>query len=183
MASGIAAQSERGTDMVKDDGGIRKRAGEIGHFANLGLEDPGVERQAEPTKLREAFAKDWVAVESGGCMGERPEHRRIGVVRTDVPDATETPVSGCDLRLEYHCDTVAAGQIGMTDDARASPQRAVDTAGALRRDAIDEFDLSDRFEVRRRIGAVERAALDEDRADNVVAAERVGAQLVEQIAR
>ena len=97
-----------------------------------------------------------------------------------MTDAAEPAVAGGGLRLQHARDAVAEAQIGMADDAGAEPRRPIRAARAHRRRAVDEFDLADRPHLDRAIGAVHRAAFDEDGPADVVAALRVGQQFVEQ---
>ena len=72
----------------------------------------------------------------------------------------------------------------MTDDRRTGTERAIDAAGAACRDAVDEFHLADRLHRLRPVGAVEGAALQEDRPDDIMPRlAAVAVQFLEQIAR
>ena len=71
----------------------------------------------------------------------------------------------------------------MPDDPRARAKVAVKPARALRRDAVDELDLTHRLQRRIGPGPVERAAFHEHGADNVVAAVRIGMECIERVVR
>jgi hypothetical protein len=99
-----------------------------------------------------------------------------------MADAAEAAVAGRDLRLQHAGHTVAEAQVGVPDDTGAEAALAVLSALGHRRRAIDEFDFADRLHLCRPVGAVHRAAFDEDALRDVVTAAGVGEQLVEQVA-
>ena len=65
---------------------------------------------------------------------------------------------------------VAEAQVGVPDNAGAQPALAELSARAHRRRAVDEFDFADRLHLRRRVGAIHRAAFDKDCLRDVVTA-------------
>jgi hypothetical protein len=71
----------------------------------------------------------------------------------------------------------------MPDNAGTGADIAIDSAGTHGRDAVHEFGLADRFEGLRPVGAIHRPALDEHAGADIVAAPKIGEQLVEEIAR
>ncbi len=71
----------------------------------------------------------------------------------------------------------------MPDDRRAGAVVAVEPARALRGDAIDEFDFTDRLEFVAPGGIIERAAFHEDSGDHIVTRLRVGLQFVKGVIR
>ena len=96
---------------------------------------------------------------------------------------TPKPVgTGCLQRFEHRRHPVAQVQVGVPDDGGSSPARAVETAGAGRRQALDELDFPHRTHLLRPIGAVHGAGLNKHGGAHVVAAVDVRGQLVEQIA-
>ena len=99
-----------------------------------------------------------------------------------MADATEPAVASSDLGFQNARDPVPEPQIGVPDDASAQPALAVASAGAHRRGTVDELDLADRLHLDRPVGAVHRTAFDKDAVRDVVAAARVGEQLVEEVA-
>src|SRR6516165_4085410 len=70
----------------------------------------------------------------------------------------------------------------MADDAGANARRAVMSAGAHRRDAVDELGFAHRLQRLRAIGPIHGAALDEYGGTHVVPTVGVIEKLVEQIA-
>src|SRR6516165_3942550 len=98
-----------------------------------------------------------------------------------MADAAEAAVAGSDLRLQHARHAVAEAQVGVPDNARTQPALPELSASAHRRRAVDEFDFADRLHLRRPVGAVHRAAFDEDALRDVVTTAGVGEQLVEQV--
>src|SRR5438046_8467024 len=99
-----------------------------------------------------------------------------------MANAAEAVAAGTNMRRQDRLDSAAQGQIRLSVDAGADLGLAVSAAGAHGRDAVDELGLPDRPHLHRPTGAVHRARLDERGRDDVVAAARVVAQFVEQIA-
>src|SRR5207237_6572291 len=108
------------------------------------------------------------------CLAGVPDHR--------VADTAEAAAAGGDLRLQHARDAVTEAQISVPNNPGAQPALAVAPAGAHRRGAVDKFDFADRLHLRRAVGAVHRTAFDKDAVRDVVAAARVGEQLVEEVA-
>ena len=144
--------------------------------------EPRVERVPEPRQHREALAEFRVAEHAGHRRIARIAHLRIVVPRGDVADAAEAPAAGAHQRLEHRLDAAAEHQVGMSDDAGAGADLAVDAARRHRGDAVDELDLADRLHLLRPVGALHRARLHEHGREDVVAAVGVGEQIVEQVA-
>ena len=100
-----------------------------------------------------------------------------------MPDAAEAAVAGDDFGFQHRLGAVAEQQIDVADDAGADRGLAVAAAGGHRRDAVGEFDLADRAERFRPVGAVHRAAIDIDGGDDVVAGGDVGRHLLDHVAQ
>jgi hypothetical protein len=99
-----------------------------------------------------------------------------------MANPAEAAVASSDLRLQHARHAVAEAQVGVSDNPGAQPALAVLSALTHRCRAIDEFDFADRLHFRRPVGAVHRAAFDEDALRDVVTAAGIGEQLVEQVA-
>ncbi len=169
--------------MVEHDFGIRKGAGEVGGFADLGMKQPGVEAEAQRRQAGKTFAKRRIEQQPF-----RPRRIHAGDVWVRVPggrmpNPAEAAVAGCDLRLQHGFRAVAEQEIDVADDAGADRGLAVPAARGHRRDAVGEFDLADRTERLRSTRAVHRAAIDIDGRDDVVARRDVGRHLLDHVAQ
>ena len=99
-----------------------------------------------------------------------------------MADAAEAVGAGCLQRLQHRFDAIAQVQVGVADDGRRGPARAVQPAGRGRRQSLHELHLAHGPHLLRPGGAVHGAGFDEDRGRYVVAAVHVGGQFVEQVA-
>jgi hypothetical protein len=84
-------------------------------------------------------------------------------------------------RLENRASRISGREIGVAHDRGAGTTRAVQSACALGRDPVDEGNFPDAAECGGTVGIVKGAALHEHGSDDVVAARRVGKQLVERV--
>ena len=93
--------------MIEDDAGIGKSAGEIGEFADLRMEEPGIEGEAERRKMSKPLAK--VRIAQQALRPRRIHAGDIGVCipRRGMPDAAKAAVAGRDLGFEHGARTVA----------------------------------------------------------------------------
>jgi hypothetical protein len=168
--------------MVEHEGHVRRRVGQRRHLQELRVVDPGLERKAELAELGEALAER--------RQREQPRRRRgvaaadvgAGIERGGMADALEAAVPHPDVALQHFGHRGALGEVGAADDAFAGENRAIAAARRHRRDAADELGLADEAHRLRPAGSIERAALDEDGALDVVAAGQVAQQLWQQVA-
>src|ERR1051326_7761722 len=93
-----------------------------------------------------------------------------GVPRHPVANATQAAVARGDQRLEYGFYFCAKPQVRMTDDACEHACFPIAAPGARRRNAVDEFDLTDRLLRVGTVGAIRQTRLDEYGRDDIVAA-------------
>ena len=99
-----------------------------------------------------------------------------------MPDAAKPVRAGGLQRLQYRLDPVRQLQIGMADDRRGGPARAIRSAGTRGGQPLDKLDLADRAQLHGSGRPVHRTRFDEDRRANVMAAIDIGDQFVQQIA-
>jgi hypothetical protein len=166
--------------MVEDDLGLRVGAGEVGKIGELGMVKPGLEGEVERRQPRKAGAPGRVEHLPLDRIGARLGERVARIPGDRMPDAAKAPVPGRDLGLQNPRNPVANPQIGMPDDSRAEPGRPVLAARAHRRRPVDELGFAHGLHLDRAIGAVHRAALDENGLGDFVAAADVGEQLIKQ---
>ena len=160
---------------------MRDGASEIDHLRQLRLENPGVEGEIQVRQLTDAGAEILTVIEAGfGGVG-MGEHARIGVVCADVAHAAETPRAHDDVGLQDLAGPLTEPQVHPADDPRAGAEITTGAAGGQVREAIDCFRLAKRAQLDGAVGPVEGGAVYEDRRHDVVAAQGVGRQLVEQI--
>ena len=93
--------------------------------------------------------------------------------------AAEASAAGSEMRLEHRLNAVAEGEISEAHNAGRDTRRAVEAAGAHRRDAGDELGFAHRSQLFRSISALHRVALLEHRGDKVVAGADVSEKFVE----
>ncbi len=74
------------------------------------------------------------------------------------------------MRFQHLVDLGSKQQIGKSDDAGADPRRSISAAGAHGSNAVDEFGLANRRELRISVRAIHGIALQKDRSADVVAA-------------
>ena len=165
--------------MVQDDGQIRHGLGKGCQLGQLREADPGIEGEAHPRQHPGPGAVFGA--------GQHPLLLAVVDLRMRVPgnrvaDAAKSVGAGGLKRLQHRLDPVAQLQIGMADDCRRRPTRAVEPAGAGSSEALDELDLADGAHLRRSIRPVHRSRLDKHGGAHIVAAIHVGGQLVQQIA-
>ncbi len=168
--------------MVQHDRRLREGARQIGHVVELGLEQPGVEAEAERGQPGKALAEIPVAIEPLRRARAIDLEARIGVPGGAVADALEAAAGDRDVLLENALGAAADPQIDIADDAGDAPRLPVFAAGAHRRDAVDELGLTQGFQLLRAVGTVHLAAFLEAGRGDVVAAADIGQQVLEQIA-
>ena len=158
------------------------RARSIG-VGELGMEHPGVQRQAErgqPGQARAEVGPLHVvrARGHGAVADDRRSASHAAEWRT--PRNRPPPARSCASQHRLHA--IAEREVGEADDAGRDARSAVAAAVAHRGDAGHELRLAHRPHLRRAAGAVHRVALEEHGGDDVVAGAEVGEQLVEQVA-
>ncbi len=168
--------------MVQDNCRLRKGARQIGHVVELGLEQPGIETEAERGETGEALAEILVAVEPLRRAGAINLQARIIVPGGAVADALEAAARDRHVLFEDALGATADAEIDVADDAVDAFRLAVFAAGAHRRDAIDEFGLAQRLQLLRGVGAIHLAAFLKAGRDDIVAATDIVEQVLEQIA-
>ena len=166
--------------MIEDDRLIGEGAGEREHIAQLRFEQPGIESQPELAQMLEAFAEPGVEIEPGLRVERRTEHVCIGIPGCGMANALE-PRAGGHQRLEHRPRRITAAEVSVPDDRFAEPRRAIEPAGTLRGDAVDEFDFAHALQLIRCAPVVKRTAFHEDRANHVVAAADLGLNFVEGV--
>src|SRR5947207_9980802 len=102
----------------------------------------GIEAEPERRELRKAFAYAGIAQPPlrPGERGAPPGLVRIA--RRDEADAAEAAAAGHYHRLQHLGHARAQRQLAVADDAGADARPAVAAAGAHRRHAIGELDLT-----------------------------------------
>jgi hypothetical protein len=121
-AGAVIADAEQPADMVEDDRRVGKGGGEVGELADLRMEDPGVERQAERCEPRESSAEAGVGEQARRRPARPIVEQRIVVPIGRLADAAEAALAGVDMRLQDRRHRVAQLQVGVADDARAKPR-------------------------------------------------------------
>ena len=184
--AGIAARCPSGVPHVVEHMVVsREGARQVDHVGQLRLEysQASKDRPSAPAARTPSRKAAWPIEPAAARLVRRCSTSWLGVQAGGVADAAEAAAAGARYAPPAPAPTrVAQRQVGMADDAGAGARRAVDAAGAHRRDAVDELGLADRLHLDRPVGAVHRAALDEDRGRDVVAGAGVGQQLVQQVA-
>ena len=99
------------------------------------------------------------------------------VERHAVAQAAQAPAGGGDLGFQQLAHARAYGQIATTDDAFRHAAGAVAAGRTHRGDASDELDLTQGGHLARAVLAVHRAAFQEHRRNDVMAAADIGKQL------
>src|SRR6516162_914001 len=134
--AGIGADPEHAANMVEDDRGVGKGAGEVDRVRQLRMVLPGFEAQAQRGELGEALAELWVAHQMRRDWAGREFLDRVtGVPRHAMADTAKAPAADPDLGLQYLARPRAQGQIGMADDRFGDAARPVTARGAHRGDA------------------------------------------------
>ena len=181
VLAGVRAHAERTAEVVEDDRGVGEGAGEVGELGDLRVVEPGLEAEVALAKLGEALAVGLVQVDVRDLDDARVGHVGRGVPAGVVADAAEA-VARRHVSVQHLADGCTQQQISVADDARAGPQLAVESAGALGGDAGDVLGLADRGHGLGGVGVVHRAALDEDGLADVEVA-CVLQQFIEEVAQ
>ena len=177
----IARDIERRSAMVEHDLLVGKGLRQCQYVTELRLEQPGIEGETVTGICCETSAECIGTIEALRCMEGRSEYLGIGVPGCGMPNTAKAAVTRCHKRLDHRLDRIACGQVGVTDDRSTRPVVAIEPARSLRRDAIDEFDLTHRLHRLIARGVIERAAFHEDRAHDVVTAMRIRKELIEGV--
>ncbi len=85
--------------MVEDDHRVRECAGEIGEFVDLGMKEPGVEREAEARKDRKPLSEAHVSQQPARRAVGRIAHGGVSIPGGDTADAAQAVAAGTDVRL------------------------------------------------------------------------------------
>ena len=170
--AGVGPDAERAADVVEQDRGLAGRRRPA----------PPLRPAADGSARRRTTAP---APQPGEALAERGAGRRAPAAArygcggcqgwdlgAGVADALEAAVAGADVRCQHLGDAGALREVGTADDAFAGQHRAVAAARRHRRRAADELGLADVLHRLGPAGAIERAALDEDRALDLVPAAR-----------
>jgi hypothetical protein len=154
---------------------------QIDNIAQLGLEHPGVERQAERRKGGKSFAEALVQVQARPRGPAKSSEDGIVAPGRAVADAANAAVGHGDVPLQHALGARTEAQVDIADDPGDAARRPVCARGTHRRNAADELGLAERLEFLGPIGAVHRAGLLEQRCADVVAAADIGQKLREQV--
>ncbi len=179
--AGIHPNAQRSADMVQADARLGKRQRKCGQFVDLRMVKPRIERQVQRCQTGKALTKRRIRHQAGRRRIGRVHQRRVGIPRRDVADAAKASAAGADMRFQHRPHALTQPQVGVAYDACAHLGLAVVARGAHRRDAVDEFGLTDRLHFLGTGGAMHRAALHEHGGDNVMPAVGVGQQIIQHI--
>ncbi len=177
--AGIGAVAERPAAVTEDDIGVGMGTGKVQDFAQLRMEDPGIERQAVRGEPVESGAEFRPGIETGGRVTVADDRVRVPGAR--MPHPAKAPAAERDMRLQQRVEPVAQREVGKSHDPGGDPRPAIASALAHRRDSGNEFRLAERPQFLRSLGAVHRVTLHEDGLRDVVAGRQVGEEFVEQI--
>jgi hypothetical protein len=167
--------------MVQHDLRVGESLGQVDDVHELGLQQPGIERQAEWGELSETHAEGLVIQQPGWRQRQPAQDRSVGVPGCHVPDAAEPAVARGELRLKHVADSASEAQLGEADNAGRHPDRAVQPARAHSGDAVDELGFPDRRHLFAGVGPVHRMALSEYGSPHVVFTAHIGQEVLEQV--
>src|SRR5689334_22004912 len=91
--AGIAADADDAAAMIEADTGVGEGAGEIGEFAELVKEQPGVEAQSKRRKTGKALAEGRIEQQSLWPLGIDAGDVLVGIPWRGVADAAEAAVA------------------------------------------------------------------------------------------
>ena len=168
--------------MVEHDARFGKRLRQRRQFIDLGMVEPGIERQAERPQHRESSTERPVGENALRGRVGRIEERRVPIPGRDVANAAKTSAADANVLLEHLFHTVAECEVRMPDDAFADPSRTIDAAGAHRGNAVDELGFTDGAHLDGTARSVKGARLHEHRRHDVVARIGVGEQIGQHVA-
>ena len=164
----VGSDAEGCTDVVQDDCHIRERAREVGEFAKLRVEEPCVECEVEPLKLREALAELGRHHDAGPLVAVGG-YRGAGVVRSAVPYAAKSALAKLDVRLQHLRHRIAKRQVCVARYGGIDVRMHIGTRRRFFSNRHDELGLAEWLQALGAIGAVHGGAFEEDGADDVVA--------------
>ena len=139
----------------------------VSQFGELGEKHPSIQRQ--PHACQHPSARPEII---GGQSTLRLPvfHLRVGVPTDGVTYPAESVGAGGLQGFQHGLNSVSQLQVGVTDDGGGGPGGAVKTAGAGRRQTLDELYFTDRAQLLRSVRAVHPSCLNEHSGPDGVAA-------------
>src|SRR5215472_13321632 len=95
----VGSNSDRSTDMVEDDRGLRKGAGEVRKIGELGMVKPGLEGKFQGRETRKPGAPSGVVHLPFRRIGAPPRQDIAFIPGYGMADAAKSTVARGDLRL------------------------------------------------------------------------------------
>src|SRR5207245_5220743 len=141
--AGVWADTQRAAEVIEDDRGAGKRAGQRGDVRDLVVVEPRLERELARRQMLEPNAEVVAQQQTLPGLGTVTRHGVVRVPGRAQPDATEPAAAGSDLRVEHGGHPVAEAQVGRADDPGGDPRLAVEPRRAHRRDPVHELGLAD----------------------------------------
>jgi len=165
--------------MIEDDGGVRKRPGEIAEFFDLSVVAPALETQIPRRQVRKPFTEAALCVKPAWRTGAVVGDGRIIISGGGLPDAPEPASAGDQLCVQHARDGVARTERGRSNNPCCYLRVSVVARCAHRGDAVGKLGLADGPHLSRSVAPPHRTALDEDAGNNVVAAAGIGQELIQ----
>src|SRR5712692_1927512 len=175
----VRADAKWSAEMIEHDGRVREGSCELSQAPHLRMVVPRVEAETERAQSRKALTKACRFVQISRRIGVRISHLRARVETRRMPYATKAARRRGDMSLQYLFNARAQRQIREAHDSRRNPSLSILAACALRRDAIDELGLANRFHRLGAVCAIHRHAFDENRREHSMTGSRVLHNLVE----
>src|SRR3984893_765649 len=123
--AGVGSDRQRPAHMIEHDRRLRKSAGQIDNVAELGVEQPCVEPQAERGEAGEPLAEIAVAVEALGGPRAVDREARVGVPSGTVAISFLASAGDGDMLLENPLGAAADPEVDVADDSGDAPRRPV----------------------------------------------------------
>src|SRR6185437_2336963 len=98
---GKAADPNRAAAVIEHNLCIGERAGKAGEFADLRMEQPRIEGEAERREAGKALAEGRVEQQSLWPRGVHAGDSGVAIPRGRMPDAAKAAVAGGDFRLQH----------------------------------------------------------------------------------
>src|SRR6266478_6046605 len=156
--AGIWPDRQRSANVIEHDRRVRKGPCQIGDIAELGMEQPRIEAEAQRSQPGKPLAEIAVAVEALGGPRAVDREARVAMPSGAVADAFEAAAGDCDMLLKDAFGAAADPEIDIADDASDAARVPVFSGRTHRRDAVDELGLAERLQFFRPVGAVHLAA-------------------------
>src|SRR5207302_10159698 len=123
--AGVGTDAQRPAEVIEDDRGAGKRAGQRGDVRDLVVVGPRLERELARRQVLESYPEVVAQQQTLPGLGTVTRHRVVRVPGRSEANATEPAAAGGDLRVEHGGPPVAAAEARRAGHPAGGPPLAL----------------------------------------------------------